>query len=98
LASFHIHKNIKQAGGKVINSHPLSTLMTLITISCNLVMKLHCFCVINQLTTTTTKHESSLLLLGKKKLGMSKVSMNLIAFYMRKNILVTITNYNYTTN
>jgi hypothetical protein len=36
-------------------------------------MKLHGFCVINQLT-TTTKHESSLLLLGKKKLGMNKVS------------------------
>lgn len=62
-------------------------------------MKLHCFCVVNQLTTTTTtKHESSPLLLGKKKLGMSKVSMYLIAFYMRKNILVTITNYNYVTN
>lgn len=61
-------------------------------------MELHCFCVINQLTTTTTKHEPSLLSLGKKKLGMSKVSMYLIAFYMRKNILVTISNYNYITN
>ncbi len=25
LASFHIHKNINKLGGKVINSHPLST-------------------------------------------------------------------------